>query len=314
MNIVYLFLVYKNPQLLCHTMQRLSAPNVEFFVHIDASSKADFSDLKNISNIYIADKRYDTNWGGYNIAFALLNCLHDIQKRCNGDYVILMSESDYPVKSNDYIHQVLANKQKDFVTITPLPHPNPLHTPGGHWLEGGRRRYECYFLRLKANSLATIEPRKFTFGNLRQFIKVVRDNPAKLHQALKIFVCYPQRRHPAYMQPCGGELWFILRRETVKNILEFCAEHPGYLEYCKGTAILDELFIPTLVNHLVPDVERENATLRYINWQDNGCSSPVDLTLNDKERLCECISSPSCLFVRKVQDMEVCRFIDKTIG
>lgn len=36
MNIVYLFLVYKNPQLLRHTMQRLSAPNVEFFVHIDA--------------------------------------------------------------------------------------------------------------------------------------------------------------------------------------------------------------------------------------------------------------------------------------
>lgn len=30
MNIVYLFLTYKNPELLLHTIQRLKAPHVEF--------------------------------------------------------------------------------------------------------------------------------------------------------------------------------------------------------------------------------------------------------------------------------------------
>lgn len=248
-----------------------------------------------------------------NIVFALLDCLQDIQRKCHGDYVILMSESDYPVKSNGYIQRLLADHNKDFITITPLPHTNPLHTPGGHWLEGGRRRYECYALRLKANSLATIEPRKINIGNIRQFVKILRDNPVKLFQALKIFIYYPKRKHPVNINPCGGDLWFILRKETVRKILEFCAENSDYLEYCKGTANLDELFIPTLVNHLVANSERENTTLRYINWQDNGVSSPANLSLNDKKLLTECILNPNCLFVRKVQDMEVCYFIDETI-
>lgn len=41
MNIVYLFLTYKNPELLLHTIQRLKAPHVEFYVHVDASSGED---------------------------------------------------------------------------------------------------------------------------------------------------------------------------------------------------------------------------------------------------------------------------------
>ena len=253
------------------------------------------------------------NGGGYEIAFTILYCLRDIQRKCHADYIILMSESYYPVKSNRYIRQTLAEKRKDFITITPLPHPNPLHTPGGHWLEGGRRRYECYALRLRANSLATIEPKRFDLGNFRQFVKVMRDNPSKLLRALKIFLRYPQRKHPEYLQPCGGELWFMLRGETVDKIVDFCARYPDYLEYCKDTANLDELFIPTLVNYLVPEPERENSTLRYINWQENGNSSPAYLTLNDKKLLTECILEPEKLFVRKVQDMEVCHFIDQTI-
>lgn len=45
MNIVYLFLTYKKPELLLHTIQRLKAPHVEFYVHVDASSGEDFSCL-----------------------------------------------------------------------------------------------------------------------------------------------------------------------------------------------------------------------------------------------------------------------------
>ena len=47
MNIVYLFLTYKNPELLLHTIQRLKAPHVEFYVHVDASSGEDFMPTRN---------------------------------------------------------------------------------------------------------------------------------------------------------------------------------------------------------------------------------------------------------------------------
>lgn len=53
MNIVYLFLTYKNPELLLHTIQRLKAPHVEFYVHVDASSGEDFSCLQGIEGVYV---------------------------------------------------------------------------------------------------------------------------------------------------------------------------------------------------------------------------------------------------------------------
>lgn len=64
MNIVYLFLVYKNPELLFHTMRQLKAPHVEFYVHVDASSNEDFSCLQAVDGLYIAKNQQITKWGG----------------------------------------------------------------------------------------------------------------------------------------------------------------------------------------------------------------------------------------------------------
>ena len=64
MNIVYLFLTYKNPELLLHTIQRLKAPHVEFYVHMDASSGEDFSCLQGIEGVYVPVNQYNTKWGG----------------------------------------------------------------------------------------------------------------------------------------------------------------------------------------------------------------------------------------------------------
>ena len=60
MNIVYLFLTYKNPELLLHTIQRLKAPHVEFYVHVDASSGEDFSCLQGIEGVYVPVNQYNT--------------------------------------------------------------------------------------------------------------------------------------------------------------------------------------------------------------------------------------------------------------
>lgn len=67
MNIVYLFLTYKNPELLLHTIQRLKAPHVEFYVHVDASSGEDFSCLQGIDGVYVFVNQYNTKWGGHRV-------------------------------------------------------------------------------------------------------------------------------------------------------------------------------------------------------------------------------------------------------
>ena len=64
MNIVYLFLVYKNPKLLLHTIQQLKTPGVEFYVHVDVSSQEDFSCLQGIENVYLSNSQHNTKGGG----------------------------------------------------------------------------------------------------------------------------------------------------------------------------------------------------------------------------------------------------------
>lgn len=62
--IVYFFMVFKNPLQVKHAIERLQAPNVYFYLHIDSKSKEDFSFAKSLDNVYLADRRYDIPWGG----------------------------------------------------------------------------------------------------------------------------------------------------------------------------------------------------------------------------------------------------------
>ena len=74
MNIVYLFLTYKNPELLLHTIQRLKAPHVEFYVHVDASSGEDFSCLQGIDGVFV--NQYNTKWGDIEYLCYPPNCYY----------------------------------------------------------------------------------------------------------------------------------------------------------------------------------------------------------------------------------------------
>lgn len=241
--------------------------------------------------------------------------LKEIMKRWpDTDRVILLSESDYPVKSAEYIKQYLSSKgEVDFEIATPLPDENPMRSPGGYWLEGGRRRLECYALRLGAKSIATIEPRRFNIGNIRQLGKVVIKNPRKIPAAIKIFLFNKKRRHPHGIVPCGGEFWFGLRGGTVRQILDFEKARPDFFDYHHWTSIPDEVLLPTLVHHLVPENEIAGHTLRYINWKENGSASPEYFKQDDEALLREKVMDKDCLFVRKVADEAVCDLIDRMV-
>lgn len=76
MNIVYLFLTYKKPELLLHTIQRLKAPHVEFYVHVDASSGEDFSCLQGIDGVYVFVNQHNTKWGDIEYLCYPPNCYY----------------------------------------------------------------------------------------------------------------------------------------------------------------------------------------------------------------------------------------------
>ena len=309
MKVLYFFAVYKNPEILLRIIDTLQSASSVFLIHVDKRSEFDFHLFQRYSNVHFTSIRYSTPWGGPELPLAIYEGLKEAD-RYKWDYVCLMSEADYPVKTPEYISQYLEKSQKDHILINQLPCENPLETPGGSWLEGGRRRIECYALRLGDKQIASIEPHKLNWGNIRQLVKILRFNPSKLVKAISLIITKKKRKY-SVQDFCGGHLWFFLRRATVEKILDYLGRNPDFISDSAYTQNLDEVFFPTIVNKVIDDKDEISRNiLRYISWLDNGSSSPKNITMSDLEVVNKCISDPDTLLLRKISDLDICQYID----
>lgn len=307
MKLTYLIFAHDNLLQLEHLLERLQSPNIDFMIHIDSKSTTDFSSLLRFSNVFFVRRCLPIYWGGISMVYALLLACKDTLNFCKGEMVIFLSGTDYPVKSNEYIIDFFRKyKNQNFIQGFKLPNKKDLT-----WLEGGRRRIECYALRLKDRSIATIEPKKINLDNFRQFLKVLLQNPRKMFKLINILLTYPLRQHPKYLWPYGGEFWWCLPVSSIKTILSFIDEHPDFIDYHKDTANPDELFFNTLIYNLYTKEFIQNDCLRWINWK--GKPSPENVSKKDISFINKAIEADNVLFLRKVNDIYTCDLIDSLI-
>ncbi|XP_066992776.2 xylosyltransferase oxt [Anabrus simplex] len=92
-----------------------------FYIHVDARQDYLFRELLPLenafSNIHIARRRYVTIWGGASLLQMLLSSMSELLKMdWHWDFIINLSESDFPVKTNAQLVDFLtANKERNFV-------------------------------------------------------------------------------------------------------------------------------------------------------------------------------------------------------
>ncbi len=305
MKISYLFLAHNNKSGIEKAIKLLQSHNSEFFIHLDLKAKEDFSDLAKIGSVFLIESQHDVRWGGISIIEALIDSCKEIVEMSDCDFIVLLSGTDFPLKNKEYIDRFLtSNHDRDFIEGFPIP------SNDCHWLEGGRRRLECYALRIGDKDIATIEPQVLNLGNVRQFGKILLKSPSRLRSALKIWLTYPKRRHPESIVPYRGEMWWCLRRSTLVKLLQYLSSHQEFLDYHRNTCIPDEIFFSTLVYNLIPANEVENNCLRLINW-GNGIpgNSPKNITMSDREILDNAIENPNYLFGRKITDENTIKYI-----
>ena len=284
----------------------LRHPNVSFIVHVDSKYKGDLPEFLNDESIYLTPHRISVQWGGLSIVDCvtyLCEYAHSLKKF---DYFVLISGNDYPVKSASSIYDYLSqNKDNNYIAGLELP------SKSSTWIQGGYRRLACYPVYLKHKRIAAIEPRKFDIYNLRDILKVVLYNPFKLSEALRIIVKHSPRKNKTDIRPFGGEMWWMMNAKTVEQLLIYLHETPEYYEYHRNTIVPDEIFFNSLAHSMAENVV--NDTKRYINWKNKTDLSPATISITDSELLETCISDPEILFVRKVNDIKVCKYIDSII-
>ncbi|GBM80770.1 Xylosyltransferase oxt [Araneus ventricosus] len=93
-----------------------------FYIHVDSRQDYLYRELKllekHFPNIRLSDVRLSTIWGGASLLQMLLSCISELLllKDWNWDYVINLSESDFPIKSLSSLERFLiANNGKNFV-------------------------------------------------------------------------------------------------------------------------------------------------------------------------------------------------------
>lgn len=303
MELCYLILAHERILQLRDLIIRLSGEHVHFVVHVDRKCGEDISLLSSIPGCTVLSDRFSVTWGSIMVVESVLALCRRAVEEGPYDYYVLLSGSDYPVKSAAYLYRFFSlHRANNYMEGIPLP------SSSLPWLQGGYRRIYAYALPLDAKSIATIEPRVLDWNNLRQFLKTLIRSPHRLGKAFSIWLFARRRRIPGRLRPYGGEMWWMMNGESLVCILNYLVCHPEYLEYHLNTQIPDELFFNTLVFNLC--AHTENRTMRYIHWRNRKDSSPLWLELGDVSLLRGCIKDPDCLFVRKVKDLDVIRYIN----
>lgn len=310
MNICYLILAHNAPDMLKRSISRLADTGSYFYIHIDKKSDIEpFKEaLKDFGNIRFVDndKRVKAVWGTANALQGVVECMKLAAREHTDGYTILMSGTDYPIRSKEYIRSFITeNADTIFVDATQMPTP--------FWHQGGMDRINRHWFNLGDRNFVYINPYKLNEHQLQNYMTILSSKPALIPQAVCLW--FVKRKCPiANFVHYGGSLWFGAPLFSIKTLLSYLDEHPEYLKFHKRSKMPDEIAFNSL---LMLDKQAKivtNTTLRFIEWDYNKKEQPTTFTIDDKDTLIEALKVKENLLARKFsleRDAQILDFIDK---
>lgn len=231
MNISYLILAHNNFKHLDRLIGALDDEYADaFYIHLDRKVTQGY----HITNkkVTIIPDRYNINWGGFKMVEATIALMKNALKNSpDADYYILISGVDYPIRSKEYLQDLLS-KQKEYIDVAPLPFP---HKP----LE----RYEYYYFEYDRRNIKMWNP-LFLMEVFMKKLKMKRKIPFKIY--------------------VGGQ-WFALSKACIEYILEIIETDKRYVNFFRHSLIPDEAFFQTIIgNSLFAD--KVATDIVYTDW------------------------------------------------
>jgi hypothetical protein len=217
MKIAYLIITHRNPRLLGRFIDHLSGEESSFFIHLDA--KANISEFAGIEgpNVHFT-RRVPVYWGEFSQVTASL-ILIEAALACtpSPDYLMLLTGSEFPLRSREYIHRFLERQQgREFITMAKTPSP-------GKPLE-------------RVNTIRF--PRK------RPILRFVFRALAKLGLASRDY-----RKYFDGLEPYSGVGWWALTNEACRYVLDFAKRDQAIAKFYQHTHASDEAYIHTILGN-----------------------------------------------------------------
>ena len=270
-KIAYILLCHKDPDAIVLQAERLTAAGDYIAIHFDA--RAPLEDFRAIRdalsdnpNVVFARPRQRCGWGEWSLVEATLLAVRTaVEAFPRATHFYMLSGDCMPIKSAEYAHRFLDERDVDFVESVDFFDSD--------WIKTGMKEDRLIYRH---------------FLNERKHKRLFYASVA-LQRRLGL-----KRAIPADLQIQIGSQWWCLRRRTVEWILEFTRQRRDVMRFFRTTWIPDETFFQTLVRHLVPEGEIESRTLTFLMFSDYGM--PVTF-YNDHYDL---LLSQDYLFARKI--------------
>jgi hypothetical protein len=213
-RIAYLILAHNQPAHLQRLVQRLAAPGVAFFVHVDA--KSDINAFAGLAPaVTFCARRVNCGWGDISLVHATLALLQCAAAAPSGfDRFVLLSGACYPLQHPAYIEAFFRrHRDTEFIQVFGLP-----NVEYNKSLERIRR----VWIR-KGKPLARL---RWPLQRVLNKILPVRDYQTLLGGG----------------QPVVGSQWWCLSHDAVRHVLEVTTRQPALLRFCKFVDVPDEFY------------------------------------------------------------------------
>lgn len=268
LRLAYLLFVHKNPAQLGRLLQRLYGPGCTFYVHVDA--KADVRVFRDTVHQVPPDcilwlKRRAISWGDFSLPAAYLHGFQTIlQQRPEPDFIIPISGQDYPIATNETIHDWLgAHIDQSIVDHALVTEDSP------HLIE----RIERYYLSVKAHRTLA-----YPYPDATDFRKKLFNSVLKRSGLFTL-----PRRLPLGHQMYFGTNWFQLKPAAARYLIDFARTNPDYLRFARTTLCPDEYFFQTILAHAPDSLQRTlyNQRMTFMQWDRPPGSYPMPISTDE---------------------------------
>jgi Core-2/I-Branching enzyme len=229
MRIAYLIMAHDQPDHLHRMVKALDCDGAGFYIHID--NKVELStfrpEMLEKENVHFLRTRVDIQWMGFSQVEAILMLMQKafMQEGSRFDHFVLLSGSDYPIKSNSFIKKFFETSTKEFIMFHRLE-DRPT------WKYKIEYFYPIDLVPIYGHSKGIEKSywRRLFWG---RFFK---------YQWLM-----PKRSYMAGMIPYGGSEWWMLSYGCVAYVLWFVQENPRFVSFYRYTHSADEMFFQSII-------------------------------------------------------------------
>jgi hypothetical protein len=113
-DIVYIILAFDNPNQIKRLISSLNSESVFFYIHVDGKTDQSPFDLfsKEFNNLKFVDTQHrnEISWGDNKMVKSILKLLKLVRENHIFGYCVLLSNNDYPIKSNESIRHYFSKK------------------------------------------------------------------------------------------------------------------------------------------------------------------------------------------------------------